>query len=103
MPVRILAISTPLREEQRIHDDVAMTNGIHDVAERSRGQDLATRTWTRACAGGARGGARRCSGGGAQEDGGGSCVRAGGEEEEEEGLAFIGQGPLVPSLATARD
>jgi hypothetical protein len=45
-----------------------------------------TRTWTRARAGGAQGG-------GAREDGDGSCVRAG---EEEEGIAFIGQGPLVP-------
>jgi hypothetical protein len=82
MPVRIPPISTPLR---------GAANRIHDIAERSRGQDTGggtggatggfgerswtylatrTRTWTRARAGGAR------------EDGGGSCVRVGGEEEE---------------------
>jgi hypothetical protein len=94
MPVRIPTILTSLREEQRIHNDVATTKGIHDVAERSRGQDLTTRTWTRAVLGAAHVSAR--------EDCGGSSVHVGGEEEEE-GPAFIGQEPLVPGLATARD
>jgi hypothetical protein len=112
MPVRILAISTPLREEQRpvrrhCHSERPGSTMLPREEQRTRPADAdadadddeggawrfsGRRSGRRAAVLG-----RRCSG-----DGGGSCLRTGVEEEEED-RTFIGQGPLVPGLATSWD